>query len=96
MNDKVKEKLAHSLTAESVELIDYIPYLLQDFWELGTPSSQVNLLLKKAGAGKGMKMLDLACGKGANAVKAAEKFGISVKGIDIVAEFTGYAKKNGG
>jgi len=32
----VEEKLAKSLTAESVELIPYLPYLLQDLWELGS------------------------------------------------------------
>jgi len=31
----VKEKLAKSLTAETTELIPYLPYLLQDLWELG-------------------------------------------------------------
>jgi hypothetical protein len=30
----VEEKLAKSLTAESTELIPYLPYLLQDLWEL--------------------------------------------------------------
>ena len=32
----VEEKLAKSLTAGSVELIPYLPYLLQDLWELGS------------------------------------------------------------
>ena len=31
-----EKKLAQSLTAESVELIPYLPYLLQDLWELLT------------------------------------------------------------
>ena len=31
----IEEKLARSLTADSTQLIPYLPYLLQDLWELG-------------------------------------------------------------
>ena len=42
----VEEKLAKSLTAESVELIPYLPYLLQDLWELGSsPKDMIHLIV---------------------------------------------------
>jgi hypothetical protein len=34
--ETVDDKLARSLTAESIELIPYLPHLLQDLWELGS------------------------------------------------------------
>ena len=34
MNDTVKEKLAESLTSDTTDILPYLPYLLQDFWEL--------------------------------------------------------------
>lgn len=37
----VEEKLAKSLTAESTELIPYLPYLLQDLWELGSSPKDI-------------------------------------------------------
>ena len=62
----VEEKLAKSLTAESVELIPYLPYLLQDLWELGSsPKDMVHLISKNIITSEKTKVLDLACGKGA-------------------------------
>lgn len=62
----VEEKLAKSLTAESVELIPYLPYLLQDLWELGSsPKDMVHLISKNIIISEKTKVLDLACGKGA-------------------------------
>ncbi|WP_313019647.1 hypothetical protein [Acetoanaerobium noterae] len=61
-----EEKLAKSLTAESVELIPYLPYLLQDLWELGSsPKDMVHLISKNIIISEKTKVLDLACGKGA-------------------------------
>lgn len=31
-----RRKLAASLTAETTDLLPFLPYLLQDFWELGS------------------------------------------------------------
>ena len=62
----VEEKLAKSSTAESVELIPYLPYLLQDLWELGSsPKDMVHLISKNIIISEKTKVLDLACGKGA-------------------------------
>ena len=62
----VEEKLAKSLTAESVELIPYLTYLLQDLWELGSsPKDMVHLISKNIIISEKTKVLDLACGKGA-------------------------------
>ena len=37
----VEEKLAKSLTAETIELIPHLPYLLQDLWEMGSSPKEM-------------------------------------------------------
>lgn len=84
----VEEKLAKSLTAESVELIPYLPYLLQDLWELGSsPNDMVHLVSENIDMTEDMKILDLACGKGAVSIHMAKRFGCRVKGIDLMPDF---------
>lgn len=90
----VEEKLAKSLTAETTELIAYLPYLLQDLWELGSsPRDIEELILQHIRVSGKTKVLDLACGKGPVSVHLAKVFGCTVKGIDIIPEFITYAKK---
>ena len=35
MTKETEEKLARSLSAETTELLPFLPYLLQDLWALG-------------------------------------------------------------
>ena len=91
---EVEEKLAKSLTGETTELIPYLPYLLQDLWELGSdPEEIIGLIRKNIKKVKDLKILDLACGKGAVSVKLAKELGCHVDGIDIIPEFISYARQ---
>jgi len=84
----VEEKLARSLTAESIELIPYLPYLLQDLWELGSsPKDMIHLLAENIDMSEDMKILDLACGKGAVSIGMAKRFGCRIKGVDLMPDF---------
>jgi cyclopropane fatty-acyl-phospholipid synthase-like methyltransferase len=88
------EKLAKSLTADSLELIPYLPYLLQDIWQLGSLPKVVESLLSKHDAVSASgTILDLACGKGSVSVYLAQVYGCKVKGIDILPEFIDYARR---
>ena len=88
----VEEKLAKSLTAESIELIPYLPYLLQDLWELGSsPKDIIDLILKHIPVSEKTRVLDLACGKGAVSIQVARALGCRVKGLDIIPEFIDFA-----
>lgn len=88
----VEEKLAKSLTAETVELIPYLPYLLQDLWELGSsPRDILELITKHLQVSEKTRVLDLACGKGAVSVNLAKELGCMVKGIDLLPEFIDFA-----
>ena len=86
------EKLAASLTAETAELLPFLPYLLRDFWELGSdPGLMADLIKKHSGASKNAAVLDLACGKGAVSVRVAKELQAQVKGIDLIPEFIDFA-----
>ena len=94
MNKETEEKLASSLTAETTDLLPFLPYLLQDFWELGSdPSIMAELIKEHVGLSKNTAVLDLACGKGAVSVKIAQKLQVRVKGVDLIPEFIDFAEQ---
>ena len=94
MDKRTEEVLAKSLTAETTELLEYIPYLLQDLWEIGSsPEDMEELIKRNIKHCEKFKVLDLACGKGAVSVKLAERMGFHVKGIDIIREFIEFAQE---
>ena len=93
LDAQTARKLAGSLTAESVELLPYLPYLLQDLQVLGTPPDLVIELLGRHMPEPGSALfLDLACGKGAVSVGLARAFGARVTGLDLLPEFIDYAR----
>lgn len=89
----VEEKLAKSLTAESIELIPHLPYLLQDLWEIGSsPRDMLDMIRRHIQVSSETRILDLACGKGAVSVHLGKELGCKIKGIDIIPEFINYAR----
>ena len=93
LNSKTARKLAGSLTAESVELLPYLPYLLQDLRILGTPPLLVrDLVSRHIPNPDKCSFLDLACGKGAVSICLAETFGARVTGLDLMPDFIEYAR----
>ena len=94
MTNETIEKLARSLTAETIELLPFLPYLLQDLWELGSnPEDIIKLIKMHMPISKDSKILDLACGKGAVAIRIAQSLGVKVFGFDIIPEFIDYANQ---
>lgn len=94
MKRKVEEKLAASLTAETTELLPFLPYLLQDFWEMGSdPDVMIQIISEYIKLPKYSKVLDLGCGKGAVSVKLAYEKQVIVKGIDLISDFIDIANK---
>lgn len=93
--EKLKEDIAKSLDAKTIELIDYLPYLLQDLWGMGTNPDSVLELIKKHNIFESInaKVLDLGCGKGAVSIAIAKESGIKVYGIDAMESFIEEAKK---
>jgi len=92
MIKEVEEKLACSLTAETTELLPFLPYLLQDLWELGSsPRDMIRLIKKHMPISENSKILDLACGKGAVSINIAKELGVKVYGFDLIPEFIEYS-----
>jgi len=88
-----REKLAKSLSADRIELIPYLAYLLQDLWELGSETKDIiELISRHCPVSNKLRILDPGCGKGAVSIQLAKEFGCKVKGIDIMPEFIAYAK----
>jgi 2-polyprenyl-3-methyl-5-hydroxy-6-metoxy-1,4-benzoquinol methylase len=82
------EKLAASLTAENIRILPYLPYLLQDLFELGSiPEDIAHLIEKHIPIDTNFHILDLACGKGAVSIHLAQTFGCKVVGIDLMEAF---------
>lgn len=97
LSEETKRKLAASLTAEDPALLPFLPFLLQDLWELGGDPEGVVKILKPIAvesiAGEGMRILDLACGKGAVAIELAIELGATVKGVDLMPDFVIFARQ---
>jgi len=75
------------------ELIPFIPYLLQDLFELGSSPKIIIEILKSLDLKIDSTVLDLACGKGAVSIQIAKSHGFSCKGIDLFKPFVEFANK---
>jgi len=73
---------------ENTTIVPFLPYILQDFWEIGTPPEVViDLIRKHCSNYENLHILDLGCGKGAVSVKLAEALQCNCYGIDGIPEF---------
>ena len=74
-------------------IVPFLPYILQDAWEIGTSAEIVTGLLRRhMGDRARPRALDLGCGKGAVAVKLAKDLGCRCLGIDAIGEFVEFAR----
>lgn len=90
----VKESVVVAMDGSDPEIFSYLPYLLQDLWQMGAdPKVIVKLIYKHTNIYHRLKVLDLGCGKGAVSVKVAKEFGCTCLGIDAVKEFIKEAKE---
>ena len=83
-------------SSEDVAIVPFLPYILQDFWELGTPPEIVINFVeawRAATLQHAPSLLDLGCGKGAVSVKLAAALKYNCYGIDGIPEFIEAAKE---
>jgi len=81
------------LDGTDCKLFPYLPYILQDLWELGTfPEVVINLVKENTTNQSNLKVLDLGCGKGAVSINLAKEFNCQCHGLDAVKEFIDEAK----
>lgn len=85
----LEDSVVTAMDGSDRELFPYLPYILQDTWEIGTdPEVIIELVRKHANIKDGLHALDLGCGKGAVSVRlAADITGCQCHGIDAISEF---------
>ena len=90
----IEESVVTAMDGSEREIFPFLPYILQDFWEIGTsPEIIINLVKKHAKNFSRLKVLDLGCGKGAVSVKLAHEIKCNCLGIDAIKEFIDDANK---
>lgn len=86
----IEESIVMAMDGDEVEILPYLPYILQDFWEIGSsPSAMIELIEKHTHTKdySDLKVLDLGCGKGAVSIRIAEKLACECWGVDGIGEF---------
>jgi ubiquinone/menaquinone biosynthesis C-methylase UbiE len=93
----LEESAVMAMDGADKELFPFLPYILQDIWEIGAdPDAIIRLIGNHFEKYAGLKVLDLGCGKGAVSVKLAQKLGCACYGIDAIPEFIDFARKKAG
>ncbi|SFU33417.1 Methyltransferase domain-containing protein [Porphyromonadaceae bacterium KHP3R9] len=84
----LEETIAAAMDVSDMELLPFLPYILQDFWEIGAdPGTIVALIRKHDNNRERLRVLDLGCGKGAVSVRIAAELGHACYGIDAIPQF---------
>lgn len=84
----LEESIIMAMDGSDPGLIPFLPYILQDCWEIGTdPNAMIDLIRKHVQDYSDLKILDLGCGKGAVSVKISQEFKCECLGIDGIKEF---------
>ena len=90
----LEESIIRAMDGSDLGLIPFLPYILQDCWEIGSdPNTMIDLVRKHAQDHSHLRVLDLGCGKGAVSVKIAQEFKCGCLGIDAIKEFVDEAMR---
>jgi SAM-dependent methyltransferase len=90
----IEESVVSAMDGSDKELYPFLPYILQDLWEIGAdPDTMIRLTGNYFENHVDLKVLDLGCGKGAVSVKLSQKLGCTCYGIDAVPEFIAFARQ---
>ena len=85
----LEESVAQAMDGSGTGIVPFLPYILQDAWEIGTDAGVVAELVRRhRGSEARLQVLDLGCGKGAVSVRLARELGCRCLGIDASAGAT--------
>lgn len=88
----LEESVLAAMDCTDKEILGYLPYILQDFWEIGSDPDVIIRLIKKHFSNfYTLKVLDLGCGKGAVSIKIACQMNCECHGIDAIPEFISFS-----
>ena len=95
MKEIDENSILESLSGNNEPILEYLPYILQDLWELGGGKEEMITILKNNFNNeiKNFNVLDLCCGKGANLIVLASVLGCKGLGIDLFEPFISEANK---
>ncbi len=89
----VEESVVLAMDGTDASLYPYLPYILQDIWQIGaSPDLIIQVLRRRLPRKAGFRLLDLGCGKGAVSIPVAAAFDCSCLGIDAVEAFVAEAR----
>ena len=95
--ESLEESVVRAMDGTNVELFRFLPFILQDLWEIGTSVHTIEKLVQKhTDSQTGINVLDLGCGKGAVSIHLAKELGCTCVGIDAVKEFIDEANARAG
>ncbi len=84
----LEESIVAALSGDDLRIFPFLPYLLQDLWEMGAAPGDILQLVQGNFPGRrGLKILDLGCGKGAVSIQLAAALDCFCHGIDAMPEF---------
>lgn len=91
----LEESIAAAMDAQQdTRIVPFLPYIFQDWWELGTPSEIIlKIIQNHYKSYSNLNVLDLGCGKGAVSIKLAAALKCKCYGIDAIPEFIAAAKE---
>lgn len=90
----IEESVVTAMDGSDKDLFPFLPYILQDIWEIGADTDAIIKLIKKYFNNlTELKVLDLGCGKGAVSVKVSQKLGCFCYGIDAIPDFVEFAQQ---
>ena len=96
MISTVQESIATAMDCENAELVEHLPYILQDFHEIGSSAQSLTRIVKENNIKETAKIIDLGCGKGAVLIELAQHVKSECLGIDGINEFIEYANEQAG
>jgi len=88
----IEESVLTAMDCTDIKIWPYLPYILQDFWEIGSdPDVMINLIKKHLSNLNNLKVLDLGCGKGVVSINLAKQINCECYGIDAIPEFISFS-----
>ena len=84
----VEESAVVALDGTDIGIYPFLPYILQDLWEIGSdPVMIIKAIEKHMCQSSTLDILDLGCGKGAVSIRIAERLHCRCLGIDAIKKF---------